>query len=172
MQVNQESHFNKTTVAAQEFILKDSSGNTRAIWGLDAREDPVFTLLGADDESGVEIKVTYEGSPQISLFHSDADSRINLSVCACGSATIDLGSDHSGKRVLLTTHPNAEGRISVSDARGQERVLLEVDEAGEGTLIVADQNGCESSVITASGTVHTDVDEEPLTAYAGSCYCE
>jgi len=91
--------------------LVDSSGDLRAVLGVDQTEQPHLTLYGSDGEPRLTLVLSGDTSPQLTLTDARGEPRALLELDADGNPRLGLFDDQGRIRLKLALSPEAADLI-------------------------------------------------------------
>ena len=106
------------TVSARQFLLRDTKGTIRGVWG-----------LGED------------GAVRLVLSDGGGRQRVRLSLLQDGSAGLSFADSADRKLAVLGLLPDATTNLALTDPAGIPRVVLGVSPNGSSNLVFADRSG-------------------------------
>ena len=162
-----------TVVNAEKFILRDSSGKTRASLSVGPDGKVALALADKDGKIRAGLGVTSDGSPGLALADKDGTRRAGLGVGVDGTVRLDL-TDKDGKpraelavldygspvlllrnndgipRALIGFMADRSPTITLTDKDGKPRAELAVSDDGLPHLAILDKDEKGSAWLTVS----------------------
>jgi len=133
-------------VEAEQFVVKDASGNVRAQLGCDRSGNPLLQIIDADGRLRIAIGV-YEGTPGVRLFDREHQARVELSVVAEGDAVALSLNDGAGTRRVKVACAGDSSEVQLLDAVGVLRVLACVEPEEGSVVLLYDLDGREGAAL-------------------------
>jgi hypothetical protein len=134
-------------VAAQSFVLRDSLGATRGVWGLDKAGALRLTLQSDSGKGGISLMLLKDGASGLSLTDRNSRPRVVLGVLPDETTTLTLADGEGVTRTVLGLHPSGASTLVFADRGGTTRAGLGVDGRGVGTLTMDDRGAASAQAV-------------------------
>jgi len=129
------------TISAHQFVLRDSDGTMRGVWGLGDDGAVRLVLNDGKGRQRVRLSLLHDGSAGLS-FADSADRKLAVFGLLPDYTTNLALTDPAGiPRAVLGVSPNGSSNLVFADRSGSTRAGLGVDSRGLGTFTLADQEG-------------------------------
>lgn len=124
------------SLSAERFILRDTEGNIRGGWSVDAEGDSRLTISDRQGRTRMSFSVLSSGSPGLSLSNANGRSRAALALLpdetvnlvfadGAGVPRTMLGLSRADAPVLLFADADSDMRISIGlDGYGEPNIVL------------------------------------------------
>jgi hypothetical protein len=131
-------------VQAQQFVLRDGSGNIRAVLGATAEGGSRFSMQDHRGSERLRMTLLADGSPGLSF--ADAQGRSRAVLAFLPDETVNLVfADRTGRtRAVFGLMPDESSTLVFADRLGETRVGLGVDAVGIGGLSVFERDAPET----------------------------
>lgn len=129
------------TVSARQFVLRDSDGNVRGVWGLDDSGAVRLSLSDAGERQRVRLSLLRDGSAGLSLADSADRKLAVLGLLPDHTANLALTDPQGIPRAVLGVAPDGSSNLVFADREGATRAGLGVDNRGVGTFNVTERSG-------------------------------
>jgi hypothetical protein len=110
-------------VAANRFLLVDTHGHVRGVFGQWGDGSPVLQLNGADDHERLVLVTSPDGSSGLRILDGTRTHRVFLQAGRDGWPELLLTGPDGAPRLRFTTGPDGAGRIERSDSSGARTLM-------------------------------------------------
>ena len=129
------------TISARQFVLRDSDGNVRGLWGLDDGGAVRLSLSDAGERQRVRLSLLQDGSAGLSLADTADRKLAVLGLLPDYTTNLALTDPQGIPRAVLGVAPDGSSNLVFADRSGATRAGLGVDSRGLGTFTVAERSG-------------------------------
>ncbi|MFI5371828.1 MAG: hypothetical protein ACHQ52_09735 [Candidatus Eisenbacteria bacterium] len=110
-------------VAANRFVLVDTHGHVRGVFGQWGDGSPVLQLNGGDERERVVLVASPDGSSALRILDTTRTHRVFLQAGRDGWPELVLAGPDGASRLRLKTGPDGVGRIERSDSSGARTLM-------------------------------------------------
>ncbi len=154
------------TVKSQTFVLVDSKGRERAIWGIDEKDGPGIVLFDKEHRKRFTLGLVNEAYPAILLYDPNQRPRAAIALRDDGPM-IRLEGDHERSHIALSCERNKRSTISsesliIGDG-GIARIALAVGKKGPYIRLLDEKTRTRAELLatqTGSGLALFDPEEQ------------
>jgi hypothetical protein len=107
-------------IAAQRFLLTDTHGRVRGLFGQWGDGTPVLQLNGSDGRERVILLASPDGSSGLRILDSTRAHRVYLETGTDGWPSLVFDGSDGTSRLRLATGPGVPGRVQRFDEHGAE----------------------------------------------------
>jgi len=128
-------------VESHEFVLRDSQGRVRGVWGSDDQGAIRLVLQDYRNKTSIKLNLLDDGSSGLTFSDSVGTARMVLAVLPDQTVNVVLGDSRGIGRTVLGLNPNGGSTLLFADGSGTTKSGIGIDSRGRAMLSIAGAEG-------------------------------